>query len=113
MTLPAPSSSPPSDGSSSSSSSSPDPTSVRVCVRVRPLLPYELTIAAQKVLSYPSASQLCIGHHSNPRPFTFDFVFDDFSTQQSVYNQCVQPLVDSFTAGYNTTILAYGQTGSG
>ena len=114
MTFPTPSlSSAASDGSSPSSSSSPDNTSVRVCVRVRPLLPYELTIAAQKVLSYPSPNQLCIGHHSNPRPFTFDFVFDDFASQQRVYSDCVQPLVDSFTAGYNTTILAYGQTGSG
>ena len=35
------------------------------------------------------------------------------STQESIYEQCVRPLVEASLAGYNATVLAYGQTGSG
>ena len=91
-----------------------DNTSVRVCLRVRPLLPYELTHRRRQDPLLPQPlTAVHLPPVSNPRPFTFDYVFDDFSTQQQVYAACVQPLVDSFTSGYNTTILAYGQTGSG
>ena len=96
-----------------SSSSDHDNTSVRVCLRVRPLLPYEQTVNAQKILSYPNPNQLSLVHHNTHHAFTFDYVFDDFSSQSQVYAAAIQPLVDSFLAGYNTTILAYGQTGSG
>ena len=101
--------------SSQPPSSSPehDNTSVRVCLRVRPLLPYEQTVNAQKILSYPNPNQLSLTHHNTNHAFTFDYVFDDFSSQSQVYTAAIQPLVDSFLAGYNTTILAYGQTGSG
>ena len=95
------------------SSAEHDNTSVRVCLRVRPLLPYEQTVNAQKVLSYPNPNQLSLNQHGNHHAFTFDYVFDDFSTQSAVYSAAIQPLVDSFLSGYNTTILAYGQTGSG
>ena len=95
------------------SSAEHDNTSVRVCLRVRPLLPYEQTVNAQKVLSYPNPNQLSLTNHNTHHAFTFDYVFDDFSTQQQVYLAAIQPLVHSFLAGYNTTILAYGQTGSG
>ena len=97
----------------SSAASEHDNTSVRVCLRVRPLLPYEQSVNAQKVLSYPNPNQLSLAHHNTSHAFTFDFVFDDFSSQSQVYAAAIQPLVDSFLAGYNTTILAYGQTGSG
>ncbi|KAF1778162.1 Kinesin-like protein [Phytophthora cactorum] len=44
--------------------------------------------------------------------FAFDQVFGPHSTQAEVYTQ-VEPLVSSFTDGYNACIMAYGQTGSG
>lgn len=88
-------------------------TSVRVCLRVRPLLPYEISANASKVLTFPQPTSLVIDHQSSPRPFTFDYVFDDFASQDTVYEGSVRPLVDSYLSGYNATILAYGQTGSG
>ena len=45
--------------------------------------------------------------------YVFDRTFGMDSTQQEVYTQSVQPIVESVLDGYNGTILAYGQTSSG
>ena len=45
--------------------------------------------------------------------FTFDYIFDQDSTQLEVYEEAVVDLVDAALMGNNATILAYGQTGSG
>lgn len=47
------------------------------------------------------------------KAFTFDYVFDQPARQRDIYHSCVEPLVNSFLEGFNSTILAYGQTGSG
>eukprot|EP00501_MAST-03F_sp_TOSAG23-6_P000427 GSMAST32.ASY1.ANO1.439.1 assembled CDS len=72
-----------------------DQASVRVAVRVRPLLEHELTEGAQ----------LC---------FTFDHVLlPETSTQATVFDQCVKPILAGCFDGFNATVFAYGQTGSG
>jgi kinesin family protein 4/21/27 len=99
---------------SSQPASNPD-TSVRVAIRVRPLLHYETSISCQKCLRYPYPTQLVISNGSNgesQHSFTFDSVFNEDVPQSQVYTQCVEPLVRSYLDGYNTTILAYGQTGN-
>lgn len=45
--------------------------------------------------------------------FTFDHVYDQFSSQQLVYDSTAKPVVTSSLEGYNATIFAYGQTGTG
>lgn len=45
--------------------------------------------------------------------FTFDYVFDQESTQLEVYEDAVVDMVDAALVGVNVTLLAYGQTGSG
>jgi kinesin family protein 4/21/27 len=90
-------------------------TSVRVAIRVRPLLHYETSISCQKCLRYPHPTQLVISNGSNndnQHSFTFDSVFNENIPQSEIYVQCVEPLVRSYLDGYNTTILAYGQTGN-
>uniref|UniRef100_K3WGY6 Kinesin-like protein n=1 Tax=Globisporangium ultimum (strain ATCC 200006 / CBS 805.95 / DAOM BR144) TaxID=431595 RepID=K3WGY6_GLOUD len=46
------------------------------------------------------------------KEFSFDHVFGPESTQTDVFAK-VEPLVTSFTDGYNSCIMAYGQTGTG
>ena len=48
-----------------------------------------------------------------PKAFTFDGVFGPSSSQETVYDTVVAPMVTRFLDGVNATILAYGQTGSG
>jgi hypothetical protein len=45
--------------------------------------------------------------------YSFDYVYDQDSTQEVVYQTTAKPAVQSVLEGYNATILAYGQTGTG
>ncbi|KAK0340725.1 hypothetical protein LTR94_029310, partial [Friedmanniomyces endolithicus] len=43
----------------------------------------------------------------------FDYVYDQHSSQEKVYETTARNVVSSALQGYNATIFAYGQTGSG
>lgn len=45
--------------------------------------------------------------------FVFDQVFDDYVTNDQLYQDTVQPLVSAAFQGSKVTCFAYGQTGSG
>ncbi|KAI8846797.1 P-loop containing nucleoside triphosphate hydrolase protein [Chytridium lagenaria] len=60
----------------------------------------------------PKSSTDC-GRTRKRRSFTFDEVFGPDSKQGEVYEVSVNPLVERFLEGFNSTALAYGQTGSG
>lgn len=84
--------------------------SVKVAVRVRPLLEHELAQRAQHCIRHPSNQQVLLGED---RRFTFDHVFSGRDDQDLVYSKAVAPLLEDVLKGYNITVLAYGQTGSG
>lgn len=93
-------------------------SSVRVAVRVRPLLHFEQgsdhcmqVMKSNMNDTYSNVIQVG-GQESGPR-FTFDQVFDYSITQEILFQTAVSPLVSCCLEGYNATILAYGQTGSG
>ncbi|GMH41470.1 hypothetical protein BSKO_09380 [Bryopsis sp. KO-2023] len=94
---------------------------IKVAVRVRPLLDYEKVGGAQEtiqidpadptslkvVLQGPLGSTLC-------RDFHFHACLGQNESQEEVLEQCsIRQLIDAALAGYNVTIMAYGQTGSG
>ncbi|XP_051755402.1 kinesin-like protein kif7 isoform X2 [Ctenopharyngodon idella] len=86
-------------------------TTVQVAVRVRPLLPKEILHNHESCITAdPEERRVTLG---NDRHFHCDFVFEDSSTQEDVYTDCVQPLIEAFFHGFNATVFAYGQTGSG
>ncbi|XP_077550325.1 kinesin-like protein 31E isoform X2 [Haemaphysalis longicornis] len=88
-----------------------DDTSVRVAVRVRPLISREVIDMCHACTSVAVGEpQIWVGKE---KAFTFDHVFDCPVQQETVYDTCVRPLVDGCFEGYNATVLAYGQTGSG
>ncbi|KAJ3214835.1 Kinesin-like protein kif21b [Dinochytrium kinnereticum] len=104
-------------------------TTVKVAVRVRPLNAKEiLSTGTECVRIVPNLPQIVVGletsgnhapgagvGHNNfaSRSFTFDEVFGPESTQAEVYDVSLNPLVERFLEGFNSTALAYGQTGSG
>lgn len=45
--------------------------------------------------------------------FVFDQVFDDDVSNEKLYTEAVQPLVEAAFTGIKVTCFAYGQTGSG
>ena len=85
--------------------------SVKVAVRVRPLLPKELNAGESScVRTMIKDNTIIVGLEKS---FGFDKVFGVDSTQQEVFDICVKNLLLSSFAGYNSTVLAYGQTCSG
>ncbi|KAF1772161.1 Kinesin-like protein [Phytophthora cactorum] len=82
---------------------------IRVFCRLRPAKEIE-DEAKTPALVMPRPNNLLVA--SSGKEFAFDQVFGPHSTQAEVYTQ-VEPLVSSFTDGYNACIMAYGQTGSG
>uniref|UniRef100_A0A4W5R900 Kinesin family member 21A n=1 Tax=Hucho hucho TaxID=62062 RepID=A0A4W5R900_9TELE len=58
----------------------------------------------------PAEPQVMLG---KDKAFTYDYVFDMDSQQDSIYTHCTEKLIEGCFEGYNATIFAYGQTGSG
>eukprot|EP00757_Euglenozoa_sp_SAG-D1_P000682 gene682-1820_t len=96
-----------------------DSENVRVVVRVRPILTFELE-NGQK-----NAVELNLGEDEvmvrdqmshtggEPRSWLFDSVYNNTFSQYEVYKSEGEPLLDYTLQGYNSTIFAYGQSGSG
>ncbi|XP_061229167.1 kinesin-like protein KIF15-B, partial [Neopsephotus bourkii] len=95
--------------------SSAEGDAIKVCVRVRP--PSEGTTISNEHqgLCLSVLSSKTIRLHSKPEPkiFTFDYVANMETTQESVFSTVAKNIVESCMNGYNGTIFAYGQTGSG
>ncbi|XP_042157700.1 kinesin-like protein KIF21A isoform X4 [Oncorhynchus tshawytscha] len=88
-----------------------DENSVRVALRIRPQLARE-KIEGCHICTFvtPGEPQVMLG---KDKAFTYDYVFDMDSCQDSIYASCTEKLIEGCFEGYNATIFAYGQTGSG
>lgn len=85
--------------------------SVRVAVRVRPLIGREQALKDDIcVRSDSTKNQIEVGGN---KQFGFDKVFGIDAKQSEIFDMCVKNLVLGSFSGYNSTVLAYGQTGSG
>ena len=87
--------------------------SIKVSVRIRPPDSDSFDIPCISLdHNYPNT--LYLSHASDPsKPFTFDNIFSEFSTQASLFDTIAKPLMISCFQGYNVCIFAYGQTGAG
>ncbi|XP_052453799.1 kinesin-like protein KIF21A isoform X6 [Carassius gibelio] len=88
-----------------------DESTVRVALRIRPQLAKE-KIEGCHICTFvtPGEPQVVLG---KDKAFTYDYVFDMDSTQDTIYANCTEKLIEGCLEGYNATIFAYGQTGSG
>ncbi|CAI6344212.1 unnamed protein product [Macrosiphum euphorbiae] len=87
--------------------------SIRVAIRVRPLVKSELDRGCSNCVLADSINQQIIVNNNANLTFTFNYVFSTEHSQNQVYQSAVEDLVQKLFSGYNVTILAYGQTGSG
>ncbi|XP_011643578.1 chromosome-associated kinesin KIF4A isoform X2 [Pogonomyrmex barbatus] len=86
--------------------------SVRVALRIRPLVESELEKGCQLCLdAIPGEPQVRVCN--SDKAFTYNYVFPPHIGQEDFYNTAIRQLLDNIFQGYNVTILAYGQTGSG
>eukprot|EP00957_Ditylum_brightwellii_P044438 3371588-Ditylum_brightwellii.AAC.1 len=90
--------------------------SIKVIVRVRPLLPSRVEgvfrDSDQVVFVNNSNATVSIDASNKQVQCTYDYAFGPESTQNDLYSK-VSSCIDSAVLGYNATILAYGQTGTG
>ncbi|XP_030586591.1 kinesin-like protein KIF21A isoform X2 [Archocentrus centrarchus] len=88
-----------------------DESSVRVALRIRPQLARE-KIEGCHICTYvmPGEPQVILG---KDKAFTYDYLFDMDSHQDTIYTNCIEKLIEGCLEGYNATVFAYGQTGSG
>jgi kinesin family protein 13 len=87
-------------------------SSVQVAVRVRPINEREgssdvITLIDKNVV------YLTDPEYHKKKNFTFDYVYDQFSTQEQVFNDIGTKVIDNAYKGYNCCVFAYGQTGVG
>jgi hypothetical protein len=81
-------------------------TNVNVCVRIRPLTANELLAdASECVFTMEGQPVVAVGSAANnsfqaKRNFTFDTVLGTNSTQESLYNESVAPLMSKFQEGF-------------
>ena len=88
---------------------------VKVYIRVRP--PNETELAAKdykKCMDYQDSQTLnLIYPRDTIRPFHFDGVMNEKTTEAEVYELTAKGLVEHVMHGYNGTFFVYGQTGTG
>lgn len=100
-----------------------DTCSVRVCVRKRPIFPYELKEHEFDVLTCVENRKIIVHDarmHADMKrqylehsEFDFDNVFHEQASNKEVYDGAATDLVKFATEGGFATCLMYGQTGSG
>jgi len=95
---------------------------ITVCIRKRPLSSKEekakdvdvVTVASRDhVMIHEPKTKVDLTKFLENQQFRFDCVFDDSSTNETVYKYTARNLVHSIFEGGMATCFAYGQTGSG
>lgn len=89
--------------------------SVKVAVRIRPLIDSEKNTGCRSIVNKtPTQPQVIVNSGAKTPPmFTYNHVFAPEDTQEMIYENAIRKMVLKLFDGYNVTILAYGQTGSG
>ena len=77
-----------------------DKRKISVTVRVRP---------TETDISQISDNNITIGD----KTYSCDRIYRPEDTQSQVFESAIKPLIESFSSGFNSTVIAYGQTGSG
>jgi hypothetical protein len=89
---------------------------VKVVVRCRPFSNKENNEGRKSIITMDTQAGV-VGircpENDQIKPFTFDSVYDETTSQRQFYDESGYPLVESVFEGYNGTIFAYGQTGCG
>jgi kinesin family protein 3/17 len=86
--------------------------SVKVFVRIRPLIRREVAQGFDTPVVTALARSVRIETEQHQLSCAYDGVLDTQASQADVY-EAVKDCAESVVAGYNSTLFAYGQTGSG
>ncbi|CAJ1381316.1 unnamed protein product [Effrenium voratum] len=92
---------------------------IKVAVRVRPLIQRELDAGATIVVAIHN-NAVTVDHGPQRRTFGFDHAYwsvdakdAGYASQEHVNNDIGKPCLENMLKGYNFCVFAYGQTGAG
>eukprot|EP00041_Stephanoeca_diplocostata_P012776 m.215126 g.215126 ORF g.215126 m.215126 type:complete len:928 (+) comp19083_c0_seq11:169-2952(+) len=92
---------------------------VRIDVYVRCRPPVDREGHEAVVVAIEDRDKTCVltkdpdSEHKVEHRYSFDKVFSPETTQQQVYDDAIEPIVDEVVGGQSCCIFAYGQTGTG
>jgi kinesin family protein 18/19 len=99
---------------------------ILVCVRCRPLSQLELQISNYETIKIMEKKIVVLmdpieyngpnsifKNRSREQTYAFDFAFDKYTTQKTVFENSTKFLLEGVVNGFNSTVFAYGATGAG
>ena len=99
---------------------------ILVCVRCRPLSPLECQLSTYETIRIMDNKMLVLmdpieyngpstvfKNRTREQTYAFDFAFDKYSSQTTVFEKSTKFLIEGVVNGYNATVFAYGATGAG
>ena len=99
---------------------------ILVCVRCRPLSPLEMQLSTSETIRIMDNKMLVLmdpieyngpstvfKNRTREQNYAFDFAFDKYSSQITVFEKSTKFLIEGVVNGYNATVFAYGATGAG
>lgn len=87
---------------------------IQVVARLRPLTMAERKNSASNKASIRvlNDQQMYVSDGaSRTKEYVFDRICTEVTTQEQLFNSCVQPVVEEVMKGFSCTVFAYGQTG--
>lgn len=73
-----------------------DNSSVKVAVRVRPLVDHELQRGCQNILEVIDVNdQIIVKSTDKDKAFTFNYTLSAHTPQEELYNRCVKHLIEN------------------
>ena len=89
---------------------------IKCIVRCRPLNEKEKGLGT-KCITISADSKVVFVENKNDKlqngKYAMDKVFSEYVTQEEIFQEIGEPIIQSFIGGYNCTIFCYGQTGAG
>ena len=79
---------------------------IKIVVRVRPCRSSDDGVGDQRVVSVPTGTEISLDIKPEPRNYTFDYVADEYSTQESIFNAVGKSVTENCILGYNGTVFA-------
>ena len=99
---------------------------ILVCVRCRPLSSLEYQLSTYETIRIMDNKMVILmdpieyngpntvfKNRSREQAYAFDYAFDKYTTQNTVFEKSTKFLIEGVVNGYNATVFAYGATGAG
>ena len=93
-----------------------DSENIKCIVRCRPLNEKEKGLGTKCITISPDSKVVIVESKTDKLlsgKYIMDRVFSEDVTQEEIFREIGEPIIQSFLSGYNCTIFCYGQTGAG